>query len=396
MTSARTRFLCAAASTLVGLGLAYTLWSSRPEAASVALVDNRSGVDALLEQRWREGSARQSPLEDNELYREEIPGEHARELYSVLRPANTRTLPDPITGYWELSNKRYKRVFREHPKGMYSIRTNDHGFRKNVDVQIEQPDLRILVAGDSHTAGIVPNREQFGNLLQKLLEARNPKKSVEVLNGGKGGFQFYSYVGTLEKFLFLKPDVLVLAVYGGNNFVGSVSTFRYFNRMPPSPPRSASDEALWEQVCADHSALVAQDLNQVWSFRQSAEDVSIARAVGRQSTVTLQRLCEENGIELVLVYLPPVRDVQGRRLTDLLSPAVEALRLTPAELGITRQLANEYLAFAKERGIQVIDMRPVFKAEQVDCYWQTDIHLNTHGHALVAQELTEFFGGRED
>lgn len=387
MSSRRNRVLAVLCSSLFALALAIVLWRARPEAATVQLIDNRDAVSDLLTRRRLAGSPASNPTLQGELYREQMPEEDAYVLYSVLSKGGDRTVFDPQTYYWEAPNFRMPRPFAEHAKGRYVLRTNQLGLRKSVDVLESKPNLRILVSGDSHTAGIVPNREQFGNLLESRLSARAPSLVTEALNAGKGGFQFYNYVGVLEKFLPLKPDVYVLAIYGGNDFVGSLSTFRYFNRLPAHPRNNGEESERWERICRDHTALVAQDLNQVVSFAKHPNDAEIALVVARQALTTIQRICEQNGIRLTLVYIPPFRDVQRANIEDQIAAPILELGLSDEDLGVTDRLANQLLEFMDTQEIECIDMRPIFRAQERGCYWQTDLHLNTLGHGLIAGEL---------
>ncbi len=392
MSSIRTRLLVVAGSSLVGIVVASVLWNRRPEPATVTLVDNRDAVSVLLLERERDGGSRPNPTSEPELYREPMSEDDAITLYSGLRKGGKRNVYDPFTYFWEVPHYFMPCPLKEHPQGGYAIRTNKLGIRKSVEVLDAKPDMRILVGGDSHTAGIVPNHEQFGNLLQTQLSISTPSLGIEVLNGGKGGYQFYNYVGTLEKFGHLEPDAYVVAVYGGNDFFGVLSTFRYFNRLPPPPLVGWPEQELWDRICEQSTPVVAQDLSQVVAFRKHPEDVEIARAVARQSLTTMKRICAEDDVELVVVYIPPVRDVQFAKVEDKFSGPIEMLNLSPGDLAITDRLADELLEVVRGLGVKCIDMRPVFRKEQRACYWHTDLHLNTHGHKLIAAELEAHFG----
>jgi len=385
MSKAGNRILALVASSLVGLVLAAFIWKLRPASDTVELLDNSEAIARLLRERQtQDGSA---PALRDELLRETLSEERAMALCGELRKSKGRTIYDRQTISWERPNYDSRRRFKEHPRGSWQVELNDMGFRKAVDVRRTKPDLRILVAGDSHTAGIVPSEEQFANLLESKLAVLAPELTIEGLNGGKGGFHFYNYVGTLEKFLHLEPDVFVMTVFGGNDFAGSVSTFRYFNRMAPSSAPPKAERQLLQELGEKASGLVAQDLNQLVLFRWQPESAKIAATAARQALTTIDGICREQGIEFLVVYIPPCSDVQPEHIKKRIDNAVRLFDLTPDELAITSRLADGFLAFAEASEIRCIDMRPIFETSEEPCYWLSDLHINTLGHRLIADEL---------
>lgn len=387
MSTRSSKLALASGSTLVGLALALYLWTQRPEPNTVVLVDNRVEVNALLRENQAASPAIDRALAAEELIRRPITEEEARTLYSGLRVPKKNTPFDPHTYYWNAHDYTASVRFKEHPDSVLEIRTNDLGFRKSVDVRSEKPDLRILATGDSHTAGVVQNHEQFVNLLEAQLAKAAPNRTIEGLNAGKGAYDFYNYVGVLEKFLDLDPDVFVVAVYGGNDFVGGMNTIRFFNELGPRLPRDKPKRRLQANLAKLGVSVSSQDLNQVLYFWNYPEEIEFAAAIARQSLTMIQRLCDENDIELLLVYIPPCREVQPEHLIQVIEYFATTLELTPDELGVTTRLADRMLAFAMERGIECIDMRPIYAASEEACYWRTDLHINTLGHRLIADEL---------
>jgi hypothetical protein len=115
---------------------------------------------------------------------------------------------------------------------------------------LQQPALRILVTGDSHTDGVCNNSESFTNLLEAELSAAHPGEAIEALNAGKGAYSFYNYLGVLERLLPLRPDVFVVAVYGGNDFVESLALRHTFEH--GAPPTRASRR---RKRCAGRASL---------------------------------------------------------------------------------------------------------------------------------------------
>jgi hypothetical protein len=136
----------------------------------------------------------------------------------------------------------------EHPQGGWDIRTNALGLREDQEVPEEKADLRVLVVGDSHVDGLCANADSFPNLLEASLSERHPGRTIEVVNAGTGGWSFYNYLGALEGLAYLRPDVFVVVVYGGNDFQGAMS-LHHFQRGERAPrPSTARWTRRWSSA----------------------------------------------------------------------------------------------------------------------------------------------------
>jgi len=89
----------------------------------------------------------------------------------------------------------------------------------------------------------------------------------------------------------------------------------------------------------------------------------------------------------VFVYLPSAVAAQPERFAEQLDTALEVLAIERDDLAITDELAAQWMEFLGRRGLTCIDMTPILGASDEACYWTTDLHLNTHGHGLVAEAL---------
>jgi len=393
------RLLAVTVSTLVGLAIATAAWKLRPEGATVETHDNREEYEGLIEKRTQgeasvatmasPGGSEAARALDEPLRRGPIPEKDARVLFSALRQGGKRTIYDPQAYYWEASSFRSPKTFAEHPSGSWNVRTNDMGFRKSVDVLQEKPDLRIIATGDSHTAGVIPNREQFVNALERLLEEVAPTKSIEGLNAGKGAYSFYNYVGALEKVLPLEPDVFVMAVFGGNDFFECVRVYRYFNQLRSAPKAPGFKRKTFESLREESRKLFAQGMNQIGTFREFPIYREYGLVVARRSATAVREICDENGIRLVCVYIPPCADAQPHLIRDQLDRVIEGMAWTESDVHDTDRIADEYLGFLEESGIAAIDMRDIYRQSSKACYWMTDLHINTEGHRLIAVALAE-------
>ena len=251
--------------------------------------------------------------------------------------------------------------------------------------------VRVLVTGDSHTAGLIPNSESFANVLEDLLQSGDPDRSFEVLNAGVGGTTLYHYLGVL-KFLEpeLRPQVLVVALYGGNDFRGAMSLYRYYNRLAP-PKFGPHGGPPLKQLPG--RGVVGQMLGQAAYFLDNPGDRELASEVTDSITVEFERHCRASGIELIFVYIPPATSAQPQLYDEQLPEALAALDITREELAGMDELGEHWLGFLESRGLTYIDMQSIFEASSEPCYWYADLHINTHAHRLVAEALAALIEG---
>jgi hypothetical protein len=132
-----------------------------------------------------------------------FPRNHAEAHYGsyVLRRMT------PNTTFWHTS-----------VDGKWQFRINNKGFRDDKNYEYDKPagTLRVMVLGDSHTAGFeVDQDEIFATVLERAL--RQQGVPSEVLNTGISGF------GTAEELAYLEneglryaPDVVIVAFFAND------------------------------------------------------------------------------------------------------------------------------------------------------------------------------------
>lgn len=398
MGNVRARTLAASMSTAVGLAIAYFALRGRfEEPPTVRLVEDSDDVAVLFDARSGGSVHAAAPASERSrpvglsslgpLLRRPLEEQQVAKLYGKTFKGKGLLVYDPDTLFWERPNRSWKQRFAEHPRGEWMLETNAWGCRQPTEIREGTPDLRILITGDSHTAGVVPLEENFAFVLEDALAARAPGRSVESINAGKGGFDFYNYIGVLDKFAELEPDVFVLAVFGGNDFMACVRPYRYFNGLPPLATPSKEERKVVRAIGDEMRGLIPQDVNQLVVFRRSPVDVEYASIAAKQMLLSFRETCSEREIEFVLVLIPPCSDVQRDFIQPEFDDAVERLHLSQADLEVPGKLADRLLEDAEELGVRAIDMRPRFRASEEPCYWRSDLHINTLGHALVASEL---------
>jgi len=385
------RFLLLGVSSFVS-GLFFVCFlASRNPVATVEEVDISAELKKLLEERYQ-GQVN-LPVDKNGdpiFVREPISEEVARKLFPALRGhGNGRYIFDPQAYFVERPYFRGYRPFREHPAGGWNIVTNNMGFRGKRDVRPQKAGLRILVTGDSHTFGLVPNSETFVSLTEEFLSHRLPEDvPLEILNAGVGAYSFFNYVGVYEKNLFLRPDIFVVTVYGGNDLLDVIPLAHYFLNLPPLPDNREYMELLVSANAIARKAM-PQALRQVWFFHNHPEFRKIALSTGVAATLEIQRLCKKHETTFVCVYLPSVFESQSELLSDKWQQLLDFLKLPPKAIELNNALGDVFVDEVSRHGVHVVDMRPYFAKASHLLFWHSDNHLNTAGHRMVAQVLAD-------
>lgn len=318
-----------------------------------------------------------------------ITEEIARQIIPVPEEAQAY---DPIVYFRHPPNMEVEKRLTEHPKGYWTMRTNSLSLREDCEPMSERPDLRILVAGDSHTEGVCENSETFPHVLGRALTAAHPNKRIESINAAKGSYSFYNYLGTLEKFLYLKPDVFVVAVYGGNDFEEVLTPYHFFTGTVRAPG-SAEYWPLVENALAICPAWLAQDGLSVKYFQEQPSEIELAIQAAEAATLDMQDICEQHGIRLMYVYIPSRFDGEDPKCIDdatlphLARDLYAALEVRPESVKVPGEMANTLLRFLAEHHIPVLDVREVFRRNVGPFYWHADHHINVTAHRLIGESL---------
>lgn len=377
----------------VFLAAAWTLFGDRlspPEAGgTVRIIDMRDEVDDLREQ-----IRAMPPTEVDPILRDGVPWpglaitpEKKVLLVRLLaRQLEGHMVSDPDAYWVALPNFARSPSFAEHPAKAWISHTNSLGMKGRAEPAEEQPDLRILVTGDSHVEGVCRDWEAYPIQLGMQLRKRYPDKTIESFNAALGGYDMYHYLGVFEKFRWLKPDVFIVTVFGGNDFGGALGNRRFYTagRRPPS------DNQLRIRLMKRGiplEGLNPQELVQDVLFLENPGDVQLAIEAMVAVTDRLQRLSEEDGIELICVYLPAPLRGQPQFYSELIGELEATLSEFEDPLASSDRIADGWLDFIEERGIRSLDLRPLFRACEEQLYWKADYHLNVRGQRFVAEAL---------
>jgi len=379
--------LVAAVSTAVFATAAYVIYPYlQAEPQTVQLVDTTDELQRVTQERF-ENAERSNELETNyprALVRETLSEEQAKLFFPGIG-SNPSSEYDPLEFIRRAPHFDKWFKFAEHPDGGWQLRTNALGMRNDGEVSETPPDLRVLVTGDSHVEGVCANQESCTFVLGELLAGANPGRSIEVLNAGAGAHNLFNYLGTFERFAYLKPDIYVVVVYGGNDFSASMLLDRYFRKRPAFKTRPHMFEQ--QDMRAAAGSLLPQELSQDVYFSNNPDDLPLAVELACAFSVELHALCEAQGTELLFVYLPPPTQAQPQHFQDELDDLMSSARMDPKWLGSSSRIADQWLSFLDDRGFECIDLRESFRESEACLYWRTDHHLNVAGHERLGRAV---------
>jgi len=352
----------------------------------LTIVDTRQSLEQLLAERAAKGPPPDTiaGLIDPRLRREPMDVATAQLFFppaGVNRPYNPHFFcaNEPNVTRWV--------PFLEHANGGLTMRTNSLGMMEDEEVLATHPDLRILVAGDSHGVGLCENTESFTNRLEARLRESPGNRTVEALNASVGGYNFYNYLGVLEEYVTtLAPDVFVMAVYGGNDFRAMMQLQRYYHYRPPFKPNDAW--SLETERKLKPPQIASQELGQVQYFLNNPEDIELAVDTADAITLEAERICREHDIALIVLYIPPPFLAQPRYFDTEMRSSLALTGLNAGNLIITNRMANAWLKRLAARSVDVIDLRKVFSESRERMYYvEHDCHTNVAAHALIGELL---------
>ncbi len=286
----------------------------------------------------------------------------------------------------------------EAPGQFVHVRTNALGMREDDEPSMEQPDLRILVAGDSHTDGAVANQYSFANVLEARLCEQRATASIEVLNAGVAYTSFPNYLGTLYKHLDLKPDVFVMSVYTGNDFGALYELHTRLSggklEIPPASYWEKSASAIGVRIGPlSGEQGVSQAWNQLWFFRQYPARAEECLALAIDYTRAAAQLCEQQGIRLIVLGIPTATEIEPERFAALRTALDQHFELDERTRERNTDLRERFGKALAQDGIEWLDgthaLRAAAARGEGPLYWINDQHIAIEAHRVLAHALLE-------
>lgn len=277
----------------------------------------------------------------------------------------------------------------EHPQGHVTQKTNNLGFRNDTDTDLEVPlekkksSKRILIVGDSHTDGVVYNSESFSHQLEVLLKQAKPEFSFEVLNGGVGYYSFYNYEAAVRNFLKLKPNLVVVAVYSGNDYMEAAAVLETEN------PLKRPDDYFTRltKVSSKFSGPLSQEFNEIYYFKNFPAMKDKVLSFAQTKLSSIQKMVKETNAQLIVVILPSKAEVEWQSDAENLNELTRQLELTRQDLAVPAELNQRLIDWMKKEGISSLNAADGMRDPSKKYYWNLDYHLSIDGHKAVAELL---------
>ncbi len=338
-----------------------------------------------------------------------------------LRPI----LRDHVSKHWDpialdrpYPNNKYSLRWPEHEDGKIRLVTNEYSMRRDNAVPQEKTGQRVLVIGDSHTYGLVNNDESYPSLLQAQLQAgpgpwnapavafppassdsqlaeANQAPAVsppEVFNVGVSSTGPFEFIGSYLRFQEIQPDVVVCALFTGNDFANVMPFLNHFLGRKPTRWFNHRERLRNAEVRRTFLSPVAQGFSQAHRFNHQFGEAESALDTAVACFLELQRLTSQRNVTLIAAILPTKVDVESNDDREQTDAILAALELTREQYDINRKLAERFAELLREQGVHVVELQASMQAETTPLFWRKDYHLNVDGHAFVARALLESVG----
>ena len=275
--------------------------------------------------------------------------------------------------------------------GTFRLRTNERGFRGPLVSSMAGKPLKVLSLGDSFTAGWGVEVEQ--HCMWRFMDgyrALHPERDVGHAYVACGGWDPKDYYfGYMTEALEVKPDVVVLGVFSGNDVMPADSprildpSKAPFVDAPPDPPQPLFSSFDWVRAELSSNLFIAE---------LRAKHMKPAAYALFDPDMTRQREMWDTSFFYIKAIHDAVRK-NGGKLVVLLYPMILQVN-TPTALddaGYDHAAPERVVsAFCKENGIDLItplDALIEGSRTKKDLYFIEDRHLTVRGHEVTAEVL---------
>jgi hypothetical protein len=345
---------------------------------------------------------------------------------------------DPVLGYDNAPSARADVRAAEHPGGAFRLQTDSYGLRRDAEVEVPKPPgvFRVLVLGDSQTAGYTSNDESYPGRLEQLWQAHDPRGSFEVLNAGVDGYgPQQAYLWYRERGVPLDPDLVIFAIYVGNDLsdlafgqidgavidddaglVSPILTPWTWAELHSSlvtlvrPPLVARVSRPLQQlgieigpplppVGLDPLIRVLRECHGCWfqslkqALRAETHPAAIEQSYRRMELLlrVLSARVTANGARLAVLVIPTKAQVEPQDEQGAINRSARLLQLRDEELRYDDEAYARVLKAAQRVGVPTIDPLVELRREAAcnRLYYRRDWHLNPDGNRALATALDE-------
>ncbi len=193
----------------------------------------------------------------------------------------------------------------------------------------------------------------------------------------------------IEKFRHLKPDVVVVSIYGGNDYAEIRRPYRFFHRLPLEERYEKPLALKLKWLGKNRRQLHAQFLHQAMAMQHFPEEFALMEKATLELVDEMQQLCEGMGSKIVLLYIPPLFSTQPQYQSEMIESALEHVGHKYADFYHGDLLTDKLKLHARDRGIPFLDLRGDFRRAGEFLYWGGDHHINIKGNVVVGKALEE-------
>lgn len=331
---------------------------------------------------------------------------------------------DSRVGHYFKDTDWYSILNQEVPPEEFTFRG------KNIKWEKAEGVKRYLFIGDSGTWGSgVQGEETFANLFQ---EWHRGKKNIESINAGAVGFTTVNEYQLLKYHLLsLKPDVVVLSIFLGNdinfnlfhheellerNFVlrlvsqlrsaSAVINFAYLRWLALQPKKSHSfvgdedTEKTWlPGIMNEHGLQMLSYFEGEISIYLKKQDSVVDAAFERTKDVLhrLDQLAKTQGFELLVNIIPTCPAVTNQLIMLAedgdLEQRIAQYGLKKEDLDYRKPI-RRLLKICNKINISCLDSTEKFEDLGTAAFVEKDDHLSVEGHRVMTRSLLNYFNNK--
>ena len=298
---------------------------------------------------------------------------------------------DSLTGHFHKPNVTRSFEWNEHPKGKIVMKTNNLGLRNDSAV-VQRKELntyRILITGDSHVDGVIYNHESVATHLQDKLNDQDTTRKFEVLNAGNGYFGPQNYQGVYQKFIDFNPDLYIVIIYTGNDFIDAIRIEAENKRMKVPERPDDYYEPLWA-IDELYIGFTGQYMNQLKFFHTFPNYTDSALHIARRSLLEIKTMCLSNKTQFLTILLPSKIDTEYYTDRIRIDTVMQIMGFDDEIIQNNRQLVKDLTGILKTTQIQYLDLYSHFKSSKDELFWKTDYHVNAEGHKYMANIIFNY------
>lgn len=304
----------------------------------------------------------------------------------------------PLPIFYDSSYNRFR--VRPHTP-IFGFQTNSRGF---FDIERTRDKAagtyRALGIGDSFSFGVVPHEFNYLTLLENNIKLKRPR--FELINMGIPGLNPREYLAILlNEGLDLKPDMVLLSFFIGNDFLETAKVDRIYRisytanivrylyalgtkvgDLHWSDTSAYNDEA--PTLTDDAFLQIEGAFSRLLQKEDSLFDNLLPNTVSHLRAI--KQICDRYGLQLTIVIIPDALQVNS----SLLQKIANVRGVKPEQFDLDRP--NRALSAELTRlGIDHLDLLPAFMAATPSggLYKPNDTHWNIRGNSLAGQLILD-------